>query len=265
MLGTTERPQPLMSMHLRVAGRTDVGPVRDKNDDAFIATDLRGAASSLAPRWTGRLDSGDGGVLLAVADGPGSGWTGDVASALVMSSLAQGLEAQLRGAYRGDAAYAVWADACGRGIQMGARFTAVHIRGSVAYVVQVGRPPAYIIRTGRIIALARDRSYVKIPLDPEADFVVDPLAQPLRNIVVSARSHQPALSIELGRLDLQGRDCLLLCSTALSTKFSDVEMRDVILGSCSLSFAADRLVDLANERGGEKDDTVVLAGVTAHA
>ena len=80
-----------MTMHLQVAARTDTGRVRRKNEDAFIAVDLTSGDASTMPKWSGLLDLGSRGLLLAVSDGMGGTQEGEVASALVVSSLAQGL------------------------------------------------------------------------------------------------------------------------------------------------------------------------------
>jgi serine/threonine protein phosphatase PrpC len=258
-----------MRLNLVVAARTDSGRVRSKNEDAFLATDLTRGHSSMPPLWAGRFELGDRGALLSVSDGLGGAQAGEVASALVVSSLAHALGPQSpsRPSYEGitdaveDAHHSVWVEADRRGIKMGATLTAVYVRGGAAHVAEVGDSRAYLIRAGHITQLTKDQSYVQMLVDSGAVAPEQAQGSPMRNIILQAMGHQPKLSVALGRLELRHHDCLLLCSDGLSTKVSDDLMREVVLASPDLPSAADSLIDLANDRGGEDNATVVLAGV----
>jgi serine/threonine protein phosphatase PrpC len=258
-----------MGIYLRAAARTDVGRVRRRNEDAFIVADLTGDAHSIMPRWTGRLEIGARGALIAVSDGMGGAHAGDVASAMVIASLARALAsepprqtslAQITDAVQ-DAHHTVWSEGSSRGIQMGATLTAVYVRGVSAYVAEVGDSRAYLLRAGCITQLTKDQSYVQMLLDSGA---VDPdqaQSLPFRNIILQAMGHQPNVVVALGRLELRHRDCLLLCSDGLSNELSDSDIQEVFCASPDIVSAADNLVDLANQRGGRDNATVVLAGV----
>jgi serine/threonine protein phosphatase PrpC len=258
-----------MGLCLRVAAHSDVGRVRRKNEDAFVAADLTRGHYSASPRWTGLLEVGDRGALVAVSDGMGGAKDGDLASALVISSLAQGLSSQVDGrnslAEITDAVleahHAVWAEACARGIEMGATLTALYVRGASAYVAEVGDSRAYIIRGGRITQLTKDQSYVQMLVDTGAVDADRAHMLPFRNIILQAMGLQPKLAVALGKLELRSRDCLLLCSDGLWNELSDDEVRDVVLASTDLLVATDRLIELANARGGRDNTTVVLVGV----
>ncbi len=63
----------------------------------------------------------------------------------------------------------------------------------------------------------------------------------------------------LGQLELRKRDCLLLCSDGLTNAVSDDEICRVVLAAPDLEAACDRLVDVANERGGH-DNITSLGG-----
>jgi serine/threonine protein phosphatase PrpC len=258
-----------MSLNLRVAARTDVGRVREGNEDAFVAADLSTGRSCGAPTWSGVLELGDRGLLLAVSDGVGGLQAGEVASALVVASLARALadapagapsQQELTGAVE-CAHQSVLAEACARHVQMGATLTAVYFRGNAAYVAEVGDSRAYLIRAGRITQLTKDQSYVQLLVDIGAVRPDEAQDLPSRNVVLQAMGNQPRLSIALGRLELCHLDCLLLCSDGLTTMVSDDTIRDIILSAPDLRTGADRLVELANERGGEDNVTVVLGGV----
>jgi serine/threonine protein phosphatase PrpC len=259
-----------MTVHLRVAARTDVGRVRPGNEDAFVAADISRGQASSTPSWRGLFEVGDRGVLLAVSDGMGGLDSGEVASAMVISSLVDALAETSAGAPSKDditgavesAHRSVCLEACRRGIDMGATLTAVYLRGSAAYVAEVGDSRAYLIRGGHITQLTKDQTYVQTLVDAGAVTLQQAQESPQRNLILQAMGVQPDLAIALGRLELRSLDCLLLCSDGLTTMLSDDAMREVVLSSPDLSTACDRLVDLANERGGEDNMTVVLGGVS---
>ncbi len=259
-----------MSVQLRVAARTDVGRVRSGNEDAFVAADLSGGQASRSPAWAGLLEVGGRGLLLAVSDGMGGLEAGEVASEMVVSSLVHALEGAPSGTPSRNgitdavdvANQKVWAEACQRGIDMGATLTAVYLRGAAAYVAEVGDSRAYLIRGGRIAQLTKDQSYVQMLVDAGAFTPAEAQDSPDRNVILQAMGNQPRVSLALARLELRRLDCLLLCSDGLTTKVSDEVMRDVVLSSPDLQTARDRLVDLANELGGEDNTTVVLGGVS---
>jgi serine/threonine protein phosphatase PrpC len=262
-----------MGLYLRVAARTDIGRVRRKNEDAFIAVDLTGDLApdrySAMPRWTGRVEIADRGALVAVSDGMGGAQAGELASSLVISSLTQALMAYPAGETSRrriteavhDAHRTVWAESYARGIEMGATLTAGYFRGTGVYVAEVGDSRAYLLRAGAIRQLTKDQSYVQMLVDSGAVDPAHAASLPFRNVILQAIGHQPRLSVALGRLELRRRDCLLLCSDGLSNEVGDGEMRDIVLASPDLGAAVDRLVERANERGGRDNVTAVLVGV----
>jgi serine/threonine protein phosphatase PrpC len=263
-----------MSVHLSIAGRSDVGPVRKTNEDAFVVADLSRGEPDGGTRWKGELEVGARGALLAVSDGMGGAQQGELASALVVSSLARALSAQphgqtslekITGAVE-DAHRAVWEEACQRGIKMGATLTAAYVRAyeqsAAVYVAEVGDSRAYLLRAGRLTQLTKDQSYVQMLIDSGAVDAEQAQSLPFRNVILQAMGHQPKVAVALGRLDLRALDCLVLCSDGLTAELSNEEIRVTVLSSPDLAVAAERLVDLANARGGRDNTTVLLIGVS---
>jgi serine/threonine protein phosphatase PrpC len=144
---------------------------------------------------------------------------------------------------------------------MGATLTALYVRGPTAYVAELGDSRAYVLRAGRITQLTKDQSYVQLLIDRGLVGPAQAQESPFRNLILQAIGYQPRVSVALGRLDLRRFDCLLLCSDGLSNEVTDLEMRDIVLESRDLGLAADRLIALANERGGPDNATAVLIGV----
>jgi PPM family protein phosphatase len=258
-----------MTVRLTVSGRSDTGRVRSKNEDSFVVADLTGGKLAGQPDMT-RFEVGERGVLLAVSDGMGGEKAGEVASALVVESLQRGL-AEMAGRLPDDALLeqavlnanrTVWeaAHASGRD-RMGATLTALYVHGPMVHIAEVGDSRAFVLRGGAIRQVTKDQSYVQLLIDAGA---VSPEAaqdSPMRSVILQAMGQQEAVRVALGRLELRHKDCFVLCSDGLSNKVSTEEIRDVILASPGLDEACARLVEMANERGGEDNITVIIAGV----
>ena len=88
---------PRCKVHVSVAARSDIGQVRENNEDAFLVADLTRGERTLEASL-GRIEVGDKGVLLVVSDGMGGHKAGEVASALVVQGFARALESGAVGA-----------------------------------------------------------------------------------------------------------------------------------------------------------------------
>ncbi len=218
-----------------------------------------------------RIDVGEKGVLLVVSDGVGGEQAGEVASALVVEGLTRTLEAapghlppsaQLEQAVK-QAHLDVAVAARQRGREgMGATLTAVHVFGRAAYVAEIGDSRAYLLRAGRIRQLTRDQNLAQLLSDAGGLEPEEAKNSSMKHVLTQAMGQGSAVQVVLGKLLLRDRDCLLLCSDGLSGALTDEEIRNEILRSKSLDEACERLVFTANERGGEDNITVVLAGVS---
>lgn len=254
--------------YVSVAAITDRGQVREHNEDAFVVADLTGGGL-LDDRPHARFDVGERGVLLAVSDGMGGADAGEVASALVVETLTREIgvapietprDVALNDAIQ-RAHKAVLRRARRDHARMGATLTAVFVRAGRAYVGEVGDSRAYLLRAGSIAQITHDQSMVQLLIDNGVIKQEDASESPMRNVILQAMGHQPKLKVALTKLDLRDRDCLLLCSDGLTGHVSDEEMRDIILDLKRPELAANRLVELANERGGRDNITVIVAGI----
>lgn len=262
---STEKASPL---YLSVAGATDIGLVREKNEDAFIVADLTGG-TLLDGQKHQRFDVGERGVLLAVSDGMGGAHAGEVASALVVETLTRAMRKapsdQPRDALMDDAIQrahrAVWDESKREGKKMGATLTAVFVHNGDAYIAEVGDSRAYLIRKGQIKQLTHDQSMVQMLLDSGVIKPEDAEHSPIRNVILQAMGNQPDVKIALAKLALRDRDCIVLCSDGLTSLANDEEIRDVVLESGRPEVATQALVDLANQRGGKDNTTVIVVGV----
>lgn len=187
-------------------------------------------------------------VLLAVADGVGGTSGGEIASSVTVETLAEAFAAP--GMKEG--APSVLANAIQRANdavlrrsaelghpQAASTLVAVAIRGREACVANVGDSRAYLIRRGSSRQITTD--HAGGPASSITRFVGD------------ARGVQPDIFVET----LLPGDRLVLCSDGLTRNVSDAEIAARVSGP-DPSRAADELVALANERGGQDNVTVII-------
>jgi serine/threonine protein phosphatase PrpC len=250
--------------------RSDVGRVRSTNEDAFLVADIATGPIVAAAGLT-RFEVGPQGALLSVSDGMGGHDAGEVASALTLASLLRNLGG-LGGPAAPDAVVEQAVQHANREVhaagdvrggvrRMGATLTALVVQGANAYIAEIGDSRAYVLRGGTLRLVTRDQSLAQALLDAGGLSSNDAANHPMRNHLLQAMGQRPDVTVALSHLALRRRDCLILCSDGLWSAVSESEIRDVILGSATLDVAAERLVALANERGGKDNVTVVLAGV----
>ncbi len=261
-------PASAPPFYVSIAGATDVGKERAKNEDALVVADLTGG-DLLGVGQHGRFDVGARGVLMAVSDGMGGAQAGEVASALVVQTLTRAMKDAApdmpRDALMNDAVQrahrAVWDTAKRESKVMGATLTAVFVHAGQAYIAEVGDSRAYLIRKGKICQLTHDQSMVQMLIDSGVIEAEQAEHSPIRSIILQAMGNQPTVKVALARLELRDRDCLVLCSDGLTTHVRDEEIRDLIVATGRPEIAAQQLIDLANERGGQDNITVVVAGI----
>jgi serine/threonine protein phosphatase PrpC len=264
-----------MGIKLAVAAKTDVGKVRTNNEDAYVVADLN-RGERITSEKPSDFDVKERGVLLAVSDGMGGEQAGEVASALVVETLRKVLVEDAPEEEEGKTAitsiienavkkaneevFAAAKDPGKRG--MGATLTAVYVQGPSAYIAEIGDSRAYLIRGRRIRQMTKDQSFVQLLLDSGAITEEEAKNYPHKNIILQAIGQQKILNIAVGRLKLRRGDRILICSDGLSNKVTPEEMHDIVCAATGLEVACAKLIETANERGGDDNATVVLAQAT---
>ncbi len=258
------------NVHLTVFGRTDVGTVRDLNEDGFVIVNLRKSPAVHSMLRPIELHVDDFGVLLAVSDGMGGARAGEVASALTLHALRTELPAGVGGT--AETALIAGVESANRRVYqaaaigterhgMGATLTAVLVHGGRAFVAQIGDSRAYALRGARLVRLTCDQSYVQVLLDQGA--LTHEAAEKFehKNIILQAMGVGPTVVVALSRFTLRQGDLLLLCSDGLSNEVTDEQIRQVLVTHTSVDAGCKRLIELANLHGGADNITVVLAEV----
>jgi len=251
-----------------VCAKTDVGRTRQTNEDACSITELASGKEVDALGRDATVDVGGKGVLLALSDGMGGHQAGEVASALVLESLGaelsqdgkgpvhRQLEDAVQSANRRVHEAAQAADRHG----MGATLTAVMIRGTEAYVAEVGDSRGYLLRGGRLRQITRDQSMVQLLVDQGVLSHEEARRAPGKNVILQAVGLAPDVRVAIGRLELRRGDRLMLCSDGVSNQVTDEELRQILTDAPPRE-VCDTIIALANERGGEDNETVIVADV----
>ncbi len=254
------------NIQLTVFARSDMGRVRTNNEDAFLVSDLESGARLETPAVD--VDVRDRGILLVVSDGMGGHAAGEVASALVVESLRKSLsdpkgdhhshqrliDAAVRSA---NAAVVAAAQANGkRG--MGATLTAALVHDHEAFIASVGDSRGYLLRGGKLRQITKDQSFVQSLVDAGVMTPEQAKNSSRKNVILQAMGREKDVRAAIGRLSLRRGDRLLLCCDGLSNAVSDAEL-EAMLADSDTGAICDRMIDLANERGGHDNLTAVIA------
>ena len=256
----------MLGVRMTVAGRSDVGRVRKNNEDAFTVTDLDSGTRFEASEGSHELDLLERGILLALSDGMGGHQAGEVASALVLDSLRKDMRSAGSGPIQQKIAAAVSrANAAVREASksaekhgMGATLTAVFVHGSEAYVAEVGDSRAYLLRGGRLRQITRDQTLVQAMVDQGVLSPDQAKKSAQKNIVLQAVGLADDVRVAIGRFEYRRGDRILICSDGVSNALAEDELRD-LLSTATPKDACDRVIDLANERGGQDNATAIVA------
>jgi serine/threonine protein phosphatase PrpC len=258
---------PASDIRVSVFARTDTGLQRSGNEDAFLVADLTTGKFGLGPDVsTHRI--GERGSLMVVSDGMGGAAAGEIASEMAVNVIRESLMdlradldvgAQLDKATE-TANLEIWnyARENRQFAGMGATLTAVLVHETAAYIAQVGDSRAYLIRGSRIKQLTRDQSLVQALLDSGAIAPEQADSVP-HNYIIQALGAAPTVEVAMARVELCSNDHLVVCSDGLSNKLTAEEMRQVVEEADNPTSACRRMVEMANERGGEDNITVIVA------
>jgi serine/threonine protein phosphatase PrpC len=250
-------------MHLRLVGKTDVGMVRDHNEDSFAMDDDLG--------------------LVVVADGMGGHAAGEQASAIAVQSIPAWVREHLpmvtqwESAPQGESPQGrVLSGAVQRACYdihsaarenpalqgMGTTVVTVWARGNRAAVAHVGDSRVYLSRNGHVLQITDDHSLVNEQV--KAGVITEEQAKTSRfkNIITRSVGFEPDVAVDCYLLDLAAGDKFLLCSDGLSNFVESAEVGGA-LHSLPLDNVPDALIGLANQRGGDDNITVVCLAIEA--
>jgi len=264
-------PKPIK---IEVFAKTDRGRTRDHNEDRFLVADLTRRAASLQPAVR-EHEVGVRGTLFVVADGMGGAAAGELASEMATDTIYDQMVKMWGGereatpqrfAHRLKEAVEVanghihaYAKAHPEVRGMGTTTTAVGVLSDHVYVSQVGDSRAYLIRNGQAVQLTKDQSLMQ-RLVEAGELTEEEAAQSeRRNIILQALGPDAKVKVDLTYQEVRRGDVLVLCSDGLSGQVKKDEIAEIAGRAPDLPAACDRLIALANERGGPDNITVVIA------
>ncbi len=281
LFGFDDRP-----VHIAVAGRSDPGRTRADNQDNFLVADLSRDAldggllltrDPQAPPRRCDLTLGPKGALALVADGMGGAAAGAIASEMAVAWIYRALltgwgvdrnnapqqfalrlreaveatntrihaEAQANPEYHG----------------MGTTATAAGLLDGFLYLAQVGDSRAYLVRRGGITQLTRDQSFVQTLVEAGTLTEEEAERSVQGNMILQALGAQPAVRVDLTYQELRRGDVVILCSDGLPRAVRKDELAEAATRIDDPDALCAELIDLANQRGGPDNVTVIAARV----
>jgi len=146
--------------------------------------------------------------------------------------------------------------------QMGTTLTLALVVGNRVIVGNVGDSRTYLIRHSLSARITHDHSLVQDQIDMGVLTPEQAERSSIRNVITRAIGHREEVEPDFFEEELQVNDVLLLCSDGLHGAVHEDELGIIVGGSSSLADAAKTLVNLANERGGVDNISVMLIGIS---
>jgi protein phosphatase len=272
--GSKSSPSPGGEIVVRVFGRTDVGRMREHNEDAFVVADLTRGNATLQPEV--RVHTvGHRGTLFMVADGMGGAAAGEIASAMAIEAVLREVTEALGSADSPSedvfatsikrATATANAEIHGFALQhpefrgMGTTATVAGVLGDTVYLAQVGDSRAYLVRGGIAAQITKDQSLMQKLVEAGELTQEEAEQSERRNIILQALGPEPNIKVDLTAQQLRRGDTLVLCSDGLSGQVRPDEIAHIVTDEQDLVAACKRLIDLANDNGGPDNITVIAA------
>lgn len=254
-----------MGLRFIAAGRTDVGLIREHNEDSFALLDKHG--------------------LFLVADGMGGHLAGDVASKLATETVSTFFDSTVKEdatwPFHYDPALSVEENRLITGIKMANRTIyeasvrnpeqrgmGTTVVGALVsptqrkvYIGHVGDSRCYRVRGQSIVQLTQDHSLINEYLRAMPDLSEAQRIDLPKNVITRALGMSDVVMVDLYADDARPGDVYVLCSDGLSGMLTDPEILGVVRGHGAPEAISGALVAMANEHGGEDNVTAVVIAI----
>ena len=141
---------------------------------------------------------------------------------------------------------------------MGTTATLAGISNNKLFIGQIGDSRAYIVRNDTITQVTKDQSLVDQLIALGTITEEEAEKHPQKNVILQALGSQASMQVAATSIELCQNDSLLLCSDGLSGLVKNEEMKSIVQSSSDLASASKELIDLANQRGGHDNITVII-------
>lgn len=240
---------------------SDTGRVRELNEDSLASLPIgRRRETNLSPRY-----------VAAIADGMGGHSAGEVASRTAVEvfldtvqgdgepavSLESGEDWVVRAFRAANEAVHLHSQVSETTSGMGTTLTGVAVFGDALHVAHVGDTRAYLLRGTAIRQVTEDDSWVAEQVEQGIMTEEEARSSEHRNILSRALGTRPDVPIHTYHESLQEGDVVILTTDGLHNSVSAPEMGDVLRGSTNVQEACEHLVQLARERDGSDNISVV--------
>ncbi len=239
---------------LKAAGISDKGKVRENNEDRYLIFN-NGPVS-----------------LFAVADGMGGHAGGEVASTMAVETLKEYISRELSAEnvdirflleemlFSANRKVLEAASADTELMGMGTTLTTLVAGVNQFWLGHIGDSRAYLINSEGISSLTEDHTLVTQLLRSGEISVEESVNHPQRNYLIRALGTEEDSAFDITQQKFLPGDFLLLCTDGLHGIIDDDEIRDIVLAGDKPEVVLERLIKLANERGGKDNITAVLVG-----
>ncbi len=146
---------------------------------------------------------------------------------------------------------------------MGTTMTLVVFTGHIGVLGHVGDSRLYLRRDGRTYQLSEDHTYVNEMVRRGMTTVEAAKKGPYANVITRAVGIQPTVRVDTLLFDVLAGDTLLLCSDGLHRYVENLDELGALLEGDHLSSIPERMVGLANERGGVDNISAVVIRAAA--
>ena len=238
------------NLWLRVAGRSDVGLVRENNEDSgFVGKNIILVADGMGGHAAGELASS---TAVAVAARFDNLFSNNKETADSIANIPKQITLEIKSAISKDQNRS----------GMGTTLSACLIQNGYLKIVHVGDSRIYLIRKQQISLLTKDQTYVQSLIDNDEITLEESRTHPQRSLLLQAIDGISEVVPAIKEISLELGDRIILCSDGLSNIVSDEEMLTAVKSFDNVG-AVSSLIEKALEHGAPDNVTVVVADVVS--
>lgn len=254
---------PGRGVRLRGSARTNTGRVRENNEDHVH---LWGKSHF---------------ILAIVADGMGGAVAGEEASRIAVETIHEKLVENDQTDFYDSMSADILSDKLRDVIRaanhnivkktqtqpelrgMGTTVTLAMVRNTYAIIGHVGDSRAYLVdgHEGSISQITSDHSFVEAMVAAGHITRAEAEDHPMRNVLYRALGQAEEIDVDVYHSYLRVGDRLVMCSDGLTLHVKPNEIAQLVLAENRPEVASQKLIDLANERGGRDNVTVIIISV----
>jgi len=238
---------------------TDVGQVRTVDEDSILVADLSFGVNSKSSNFH----------LLVVADGMGGHAKGEEASKIALSAISRSVISELvndtpftklleQGIQNANQDILDYTTRNPESSGMGTTSVCAIVEGNAVHLANVGDSRAYVISDDEIRRVTKDHSFVQSLVDQGEITEAESREHPQKNVITKAVGIGTSIEADTMRLTLDSDESLLLCCDGVIAHLPDDDIHKIIRDSPDPQTACQEIVDMANERGGSDNISLII-------